>query len=273
MRYELVVSDFDGTLLRRDDTISERTVRAIRAYTEAGGTFAVSTGRSYASIVQRLGELGITGDVPVMCCQGAIMRTAISGKILSVLPMTNAAAVAFLRRAADMGGAVQFYTPDEVIVPYLNENNAEYFRANRITPRIEKDLFAAAENCTAPILKVLAVVRPDVRETMRACFGAVDGLQTFTSGPWLYEAVSTHAGKENGLRAACAYLGIPLSRCAAIGDERNDVGMIAAAGLGVAVANALPEAKAAAKMIAHSCDEDGVAEVLERILSGGYGGL
>lgn len=47
MKYKLIVSDFDGTLLRSDNTISEPTRRAIAAYMAAGGTFTVSTGRNY----------------------------------------------------------------------------------------------------------------------------------------------------------------------------------------------------------------------------------
>ena len=131
MRYDLVLCDFDGTLLKSDDTVSERTVKAVRAFTERGGTFAVSTGRSFASIRQRLRDVGLQGDVPVLCCQGALMRTAESGRTLYEIPMRTFDAVAFLQKAEALDQMCQFYTADEVYAPSLNDRNREYFRINR----------------------------------------------------------------------------------------------------------------------------------------------
>ena len=59
MKYPLFLSDFDGTLVRSDGTISEGNQRAIAAYRKAGVTFAVCTGRMLTSILPRLKELGI----------------------------------------------------------------------------------------------------------------------------------------------------------------------------------------------------------------------
>ena len=67
-------------------------------------------------------------------------------------------------------------------------------------------------------------------------------------------------------RALCAHLGIPLERAVAFGDERNDCSMLAAAGLGVAMGNAAPEAKAAARLVTGTNQEDGVARTLLRLL-------
>ena len=59
MKYKVFLSDFDGTLVRGDGTISKRTVEAIEAYRKRGGIFAVCTGRMPSSILPRLQELGI----------------------------------------------------------------------------------------------------------------------------------------------------------------------------------------------------------------------
>lgn len=68
------------------------------------------------------------------------------------------------------------------------------------------------------------------------------------------------------MAALCAHLGIPLERAVAFGDERNDCSMLAAAGLGVAMGNAAPEAKAAARLVTGTNQEDGVARTLLRLL-------
>ena len=65
MKYPLFLSDFDGTLVRSDGTVSEGNKRAIAAYRRAGGIFAVCTGRMLSSILPRLKELGIRDKVVV----------------------------------------------------------------------------------------------------------------------------------------------------------------------------------------------------------------
>ena len=57
-------------------------------------------------------------------------------------------------------------------------------------------------------------------------------------------------------------LGVPMAEAAAFGDDLADVGMLQACGFGIAVANALPEVKAAADFVTASNDEDGVAKWL-----------
>ena len=63
-------------------------------------------------------------------------------------------------------------------------------------------------------------------------------------------------------------LGISRDEIMAFGDGGNDVSMIRAAGIGVAMENSIPEAKKAADIIAPSNDEDGVARVIERYVTG-----
>ena len=63
-----------------------------------------------------------------------------------------------------------------------------------------------------------------------------------------------------------AHLGLDLSQTVAFGDDVNDVSMLRAAGIGVAMGNASPEALQAADRITGTCDEDGVAQALRRLL-------
>ena len=66
----------------------------------------------------------------------------------------------------------------------------------------------------------------------------------------------------------CEKLGIPIAETIAVGDQTNDLEMIRAAGLGVAMGNATEEVKAAADLITADCDHDGVAEIIEKYLLG-----
>ena len=78
--------------------------------------------------------------------------------------------------------------------------------------------------------------------------------------------------KANALKWLCAEWAIPAERVAAFGDQNNDKEMLEWAGLGVAMGNAVPEAKEAADLVTTSNDEDGVALVLERWLPPGERG-
>lgn len=84
--------------------------------------------------------------------------------------------------------------------------------------------------------------------------------------PGNVELTHRDATKGAAMAALCAHLGIPLERAVAFGDERNDCSMLAAAGLGVAMGNAAPEAKAAARLVTGTNQEDGVARTLLRLL-------
>ncbi len=88
---------------------------------------------------------------------------------------------------------------------------------------------------------------------------------TRSGGPHI-EVFAAGVGKEAALAELCAGLGIAAADVVAVGDERNDVGMLAWAGRSYAVANAAPAARAAADAACPANDADGVASVLEALL-------
>ena len=83
-----------------------------------------------------------------------------------------------------------------------------------------------------------------------------------------YSFLPAGAGKEEAVRTLAKLLKIPLSRAAAFGDDTGDIGMLKACGLGIAVADAAREVKAAADFVCGACLEDGVAKWVEAYLSG-----
>ena len=93
INYPLIISDFDGTLLRTDGTISAETKSAIDGYIAAGGTFGICTGRMTGSILPRAKELGLKGLVSSY--QGSVITDIESGKLLvdGYIPAENAAEI------------------------------------------------------------------------------------------------------------------------------------------------------------------------------------
>ncbi|MBR1867564.1 MAG: HAD-IIB family hydrolase, partial [Clostridia bacterium] len=78
LNYDLIISDFDGTLVSSDETVSEENKKAIEKYRENGGHFAISTGRLHYSILRWARGLGLKGLIS--CCQGAVIVNVEDGK-------------------------------------------------------------------------------------------------------------------------------------------------------------------------------------------------
>lgn len=91
-------------------------------------------------------------------------------------------------------------------------------------------------------------------------------MDCFASSPEALEIVPTGVNKAAGLARVAAILGIPREETIAIGDGENDISMLRWAGLGIAMANAPENVKAAADVIAPACDEDGAAWAMEKYL-------
>lgn len=109
-------------------------------------------------------------------------------------------------------------------------------RAARVRPAVERGVADLDACCVATLPGLLEILRPD-------------------------------ATKEAALADLCRVLGVPREAVIAIGDGENDLGMIRWAGLGVAMANAQPEVRAAARLIIGHHADDGLARFLEAVVS------
>lgn len=86
---------------------------------------------------------------------------------------------------------------------------------------------------------------------------------------FLYNHKSPEAVIRSKLKKVCEYFGCDIGSSVAAGDEENDLEMIKAAGIGCAVANAVPSVKAAAAFVTHNdCEHDGIIEIIDRFVIG-----
>jgi hydroxymethylpyrimidine pyrophosphatase-like HAD family hydrolase len=113
----------------------------------------------------------------------------------------------------------------------------------------------------APSAAAIAALRPRVES-------ALEGRATVVQAvPDMLEVLPLAASKGAGVARLLASLGVPPDRAAAVGDGENDVDMLRGVGLGIAMANAVPLARAASRhVLARSNDQDGIAEAVERFL-------
>jgi Cof subfamily protein (haloacid dehalogenase superfamily) len=262
----LIATDLDGTIVRTDGTVSDRTRAALRAAEEAGLVVALVTGRPprfMKDIVEATGHRGVA-----VCANGALVYDLHTEQVISERPMT----VEVARKLTD---ALRAAMPE---VTFAIERGTRGFgHEPTYRPRFEPPPGALVAELdallTEPVIKVLArhegmkpddlhaaasAVIADLAELVTVTFGGTDGL---------LELSAAGVTKAYGLERLAAEHGIGADEVVAFGDMPNDLPMLVWAGRAVAVANAHPDVLAVADEVTASNDDDGVAIVIERLLT------
>ena len=258
----LVASDLDGTLLRSDSTVSDRTRAALAAAEDAGALVVVVTGRPPRWMAPVAEELGRTGLA--ICANGAVVWDLERGEIVRENPIDPATAADVVRRLRDA-------LPD---LAFAVERGMAFGRepGYRTRASVPDDVLVAHadELVAAPMAKLL--VRHEsmgADELLRAAREVVGDLATLThaSSSGLLEISAAGVSKAVALEELAAEHGLSADDAVAFGDMPNDLSMLGWAGRGVAVANAHRHVLAAADEVTASNDEDGVALVVERLIA------
>ena len=270
MEYPIVFCDYDGTIF---DPVAQqvppRTREAIHAYRQAGGIFVLTTGRIYSSILPRAQAIGVdTGYL--VCLQGSVGYQIETGRQVFCHDLSAKDWHAVAAFVEAKGWICQFYHDTHFYVAYPNPYTEEYIDLCGVEPifvGVPASRWAQASDWTAH--KMIVMTPPQEAEariaTLKSAFPHLDVSQ---SAPKYIEVVAADSGKGNAVKALCRYLGIDVSRSVAFGDATNDNSMLQAAGVGVAMDNALLDTKAVADVICPSVSACGVASVLEDILAG-----
>ncbi|MFI9616015.1 HAD family hydrolase [Streptomyces sp. NPDC052023] len=262
--YALIATDLDGTLLRGDDTVSDRVLAALARVSAAGARHLVVTGRPAPRVRPLLELLG--GGGLAVCGQGAQLYDAGADRLLwSVTLDRELAETALGKIEAEVG---QVYAAvDQDGVDGLTLIEPGYLMPHPTLPAVRID--RRDDLWCAPISKVLLRHPTLSDDELAAVARAVVGsLATVTmSGPGTVELQPCGITKATGLALAVRHLGLGPERTIAFGDMPNDIPMFDWAAHGVAMANAHPELKAVADEITLSNEDDGVAVVLERLLA------
>ncbi|MEU3717784.1 HAD family hydrolase [Streptomyces californicus] len=261
--YKLVATDLDGTLLRGDDTVSERTREALAAATAAGAAHIVVTGRAVPWTRHILDDLGYNGLA--VCGQGAQVYHAGEHKLLTSLTLDRQlAGLALAKIEAEVGPVYLAAGRDgldgEVLVGpgyRVQEGPLPYVFVED-----------SAEMWTAPLNKVY-LQHPELDDdalatAARAAVGSL--VDVVMAGPGVVEILPLGLSKATGLSLAARRLGVKAADTIAFGDMPNDIPMFGWAHHGVAMANAHDDLKAVAHEITASNEDDGIAVVLEELL-------
>ena len=265
-RIRLVALDLDGTLIG-DDLVLRPRVRETVATAQARGiAVTIVTGRMFAAARPFARALAIEG--PIVCYQGAAIFDVASGATLRQIPVRPDVARDTLAWAADHGVHAQCYADDTLYVDQIARFSKRYTDLARVEPVLVPSLRAAfAER---PTVKVVLVDDPERASQHLIALHALLGERAYITRSHVdfVEVIDPSVNKGEALALIARRYDVPLDETLAIGDAWNDVPLLDAAAVGVAMGSGPPELLEHADHVVADVAHDGVAEALERYVPG-----
>ncbi|WP_026487423.1 Cof-type HAD-IIB family hydrolase [Caldanaerobius polysaccharolyticus] len=264
MRYKMVIADIDGTLVDDNRMITPVTKKAVMEFREKGGIFTIATGRGIDSASPFIQELHI--DVPVILFNGCMIYHPQTGKIMysEFLPPDVYKIAAKLWKTKDYPVEMLAFSIHGIYVYKITELIRLFMDIDHVYCREVENIEDVKD-----IVKVLFLGDAEVsKELVKRLGNYTDNFTCVQSDRLFIELLPQGVTKGSTLIKLCRILGIDLKEVVAIGDQDNDREMICNAGCGVAMGNADDDLKACAKYVTSTNMENGVAEVLQRVIRG-----
>ncbi|UKS29425.1 Cof-type HAD-IIB family hydrolase [Paenibacillus sp. HWE-109] len=262
MNQTLFVSDLDGTLLNKDQQISQQNLAAIRIFRELGGIFTLATGRMEAAVMPFIKELDL--DVPVILYNGARIYNPITEEVLydKHLPLLQELWQQIVSSLTiDVGLFVyrdgQVYTPNrnEIVKKHEEKDQVKcsLLTENMVMDRITKLLLISSD------LGLLKAVEQLVHD---------HGMPNeIVYSEWNYlEILPPNVSKGNALQELLRILSIENAYTMAVGDNLNDISLMESADMGYAVENAHPDLKKMADDITIHHEQHAIAAIIKKYL-------
>ena len=260
--------DLDGTLLDDEKRVTPENRRAMQEALARGVRIFVTSGRPLKSALLQAESIGLDGPgCYVIAYNGGVIYDCTAKKELFQRTLSFEDLYAIFDEANRRGVYIQTYDREDVVVE--RHNDSAIARRYCAAIHMEFRSIDSVRQLPAPPPKALLIDfnGRDKTEPMRLWIkehlgGRVD---SFFSSAFYLETVPAGVNKGQALRDICDLLQIPIRDAVAVGDEANDIFMIRAAGIGVAMRNASEEVKAAADVITQrDNNHDAIAEVIAR---------
>lgn len=273
---KLIALDLDGTLFNSQSQISAHNIDTIKKANEAGATVVISTGRPYNGLpFEQLKGSGIRFAITT---NGSAIYEIESGKCLFeeamdeeiILPILDFLLTKDIHMDAFIGG--KGYTPVQCVAAGQKLANPPALKHYILNTRVRVDnlpLFIHENQLKVQKMTLNFYPEGDIfkdREEVRKYLESNPAVTTVSGGYNNLEFTRADVNKGIGLQKMAQLLDIPVAQTMAVGDTENDLAIIRAAGVGVAMGNATAAVKSAADYITTSNDEDGVAAAIAHFL-------
>ena len=272
MERRLLFLDLDGTLLNDQKEVTQGNRIALEQALERGHGVVIATGRPLKSAKDLAHRLSL--DKPgcmMIASNGAILYDWEKGDTIFTCTLPIPSVRKLFTEANRRGLHIQTYEVDLFLVePRCEDEALEWYCSRigmeyRVVGDVNRDVVQEPVKC-------LMIDYYDQRELLSMQQWIRENMQQeadcFFSCKEYLEIVTKDMNKGNAVRRLCEMMGVDIANAVAVGDAANDLSMICAAGIGVAMANGTDEVKAAANYITQrDNNHDGIAEVVEKFLN------
>lgn len=268
MKYRLLATDIDGTLINSKRELTEKTIKAIHRLQDNGVFFTLSTGRPLQNIRQFIEPLKI--KAPVIIYNGAMIVDPKTEEILFDKTMDKNDARLLIDNGKEWGANILMWSKGKLYAYEYNKYIEFYHKQCTVEPIIIDNKSMEQDIIEKGITKLLWHNEvPDVQDFVNNKIPKIDIKNTTlcTSMPYFLELFNKDISKAISLGKVGEICGVSPSEIVAVGDGENDVEMLQFAGLGVAMDNASDSVKNKADEVTSSNDEDGVAVLIEKLLN------
>lgn len=266
MNYQAVAFDLDGTLLNSQGQILAENKQAIAKLQQQGVKVLLVTGRHHTAVIPYYMELGLT--TPIICCNGTYVYDVQNDKVLAANPLSQQQAQQIYDTATKHHCHLLMYSRNAMNYAELNPHMEKFLKWVASCPENVRPLVKKVESIQdvidhdKPIWK--CVISAQNKDIMNQVVAELPIEQFSCEWSWVDRVDIANAGNTKGARLleVLNQWQIAPQQVIAFGDNHNDISMITAVGLGVAMGNAEDEVKHQAKLTTTSNDEAGIAQVL-----------
>ncbi|NBG89502.1 Cof-type HAD-IIB family hydrolase [Isachenkonia alkalipeptolytica] len=281
MKYKLLATDMDGTLLRDNKRISEENIKALEHISKKGVEIVIATGRSYSTLEKYIDLF--TFNCYLITNNGSIVRNKNRKveKSIYLEPEATTKIINILNSEK-----AYFHSSDEENI-YIQSYRARFLEAKRFLRHEHKSSWSLYKSLIVKMITDKNLKKIDfykikdqeiplntffilseqeyVLSKIKKQLMVIPGVTITSSSSNNIEALSDKASKGAALEYVGEKLKIPQEKMIAVGDQLNDLSMIETAGLGVAVANADGKVLEKADWITKSNEEHGVAYIVKQM--------
>lgn len=266
---KIIALDLDGTLLDSEKRLSEENRRALELAAEKGIQIVPTTGRIYAIVPEAVRQLPFINYA--ITVNGAEVYDVKNDRVIakSELSWEKAVEIMAYLDGFDVvydcyqnGGGYMTKAHLDKVGDYLTSAYFEAIYAKTRVPVPELKAYLRALGQGVQKLQFCTkdqALRAFLLEDLKTRF---DGIAVSSALPYNGEVNDEKGHKGAALQKLCDYLGCTMENVMTFGDGLNDITMLEMAGMSVAMENAAPEVKAAAKYVTGNCDESGVAQAI-----------
>ena len=259
----LLLADVDGTLVTADKVLTDQAVDAVHRLRAAGIHFAVTSGRPPRGMAMLVSPLAL--DTPIAAFNGGlIVDTDMNVIEQRVIPDDLIVPIAQLIGSFDLD--VWIYRGAEWYVP---DPDGPHVAREAWTVKFDPKVMTSVESQAHSVAKIVGV--SDDHDSVAKASKAVhdrfgDHITAATSQPYYLDVTHPEANKGSVAKYLAIRYELSVEQIATIGDMPNDVLMFAHSGLAIAMGNADPEVKRAARRITGTNDNNGFAEAVDRFI-------